>query len=283
MLSRDFSNLCKIVKARSGLHLTGNHMPMVTSRLTPIAQRLGHRNVQDFLARLRHDSSEGIIGQVIDALTTHETSFFRDHAQFETLRNDIIPKLMRRRSHEKSIRILSAACSYGQEAYTLAILATELGLAEKGWAIEIIATDYSELALARAKQARYSLFELQRGLDETIIARHFTRSGDDYTPKASLRGMIAFRKHNLLDGAGSLGEFDIVFCRNVLFYFDVPSKTAALTTLCAMTADDGVLVLANTEAAIGEMHGLVPHTRQRGIFRMPGITSRPRFAQTMHA
>lgn len=283
MIGPDFNNLCRIVKERSGLHLTGNRMPMVASRLAPIAQRLGHRSVQEFLARLRFESSEDIWAQIIDALTTYETSFFRDPAQFDALRRILLPDLMRKRADERRIRILSVACSHGQEPYTLAMLATGMNLPEKGWRVEITATDNSASALARAKRAHYSQFELRRGLDEAMIARYFMRDDTDYALKAPLRNMVEFRKHNVLDGPDDLGQFDIVFCRNVLFYFDTQTKAAALARLQPLTAHDGYLLMASSETNIGEAHGLVPHGKQRGVFRMPANKTVPRFARAMTA
>lgn len=283
MIGPDFNNLCRIVKERSGLHLTGSRMPMVASRLAPIAQRLGHRNVQEFLARLRFESSQDIWTQIIDALTTYETSFFRDPAQFDALRRVLLPDLMRKRADERRIRILSAACSHGQEPYTLAMLAADMNFPEKGWRVEITATDNSAPALARAKQARYSQFELRRGLDEAAIAQHFMRDDTDYALKAPLRNMVEFRKHNLLNGPDDLGQFDIVLCRNVLFYFDTQTKATALSSLQKLTANDGYLLLAGSETNIGEAHGLVPHRKQRGIFRMPASKAAPRFARAMNA
>ncbi len=270
MTGPDYDHFCTVVHARSGLVLGPDKTYLVQSRLEPIARELGHADVRAFLAALRA-APESLVRRCVDAMATHESLFFRDVTPFEQLTSVVLPQIVANRPREAPIRIWCAACSSGQEPYSLAILAHELSPLLGGRRVEIVASDMSDAVLAKARAGLYSDFETRRGLTPERRARWFqVREGGAYEVSPELKSRITFRRHNLLDGAAGLGVFDVVFCRNVLIYFDRERKGRVLDQIAAVMAPDGALFLGSAETVIGLSNAfdLVPGTR--GVYRPKG-------------
>jgi chemotaxis protein methyltransferase CheR len=243
-----FANLADMLRRRSGLVLTPDKLPLAKSRLAPVAELFGFKGVAALLAEFPHPREE-IAQAVTEAMTTNETSFFRDREPFNHFRDVLLPALANSRAATRRLRIWCAAVSTGQEAYSLAMILDEANLAGFDWRIDLIATDLSAGAIARAKDGVYSQFEVQRGLPIQSLLKHFTQEANQWRVADRLRRMVSFRTFNLLDDFGWLGEIDVVFCRNALLYFDAPSKTAIFAKLADILAPDGTLVLGATESA----------------------------------
>ncbi len=256
----EFADLADLVCRRSGIVLTPDKATLIGNRLKPVAQRFGFRDVAALLSELPYPSEE-LARAVAEAMTTNETSFFRHQAAFDFLARTAIPSLARARN--RRIRIWCAAASTGQEAYSLAIIIDAAGFGARGWKIDLIATDLSETAIARAADGRYAQCEVERGLPPEMRDRYFVREGCRWRVVDRLRRMIIFRPFNLLDHFGWLGEIDIVLCRNVLLYFDPRTKAEIQTKLADVLADDGYLLLGENEIASGHF---VPASRARAVY-----------------
>jgi chemotaxis protein methyltransferase CheR len=243
-----FADLAELLRRRSGLVLTPDKLALAKSRLAPVAHLFGFRDVAALLAEFPYPREE-IAQAVTEAMTTNETSFFRDRAPFAHFRDVVLPALTVSRDRSRRLRIWCAAVSTGQEAYSLAMILDEANLAGLDWRIDLIATDLSAAAIARAKDGVYSQFEVQRGLPIQSLLKHFTQEGSQWRVSDRLRRMVSFRTFNLLDDFGWLGEIDVIFCRNVLLYFDGPSRATIFAKLADSLAPDGTLVLGATESA----------------------------------
>lgn len=246
MLAADIAYLAQLLKRRTGIVINPLKTNQIAMRLAPVARRFGFRNTDELLRELPQ-ARESMLRPVIEAMTTNDTWFFRDRSPFEQFREIVLPDLMSRRSRSKILRIWCAAASTGQEAYTLAMLLHEAGLAADGWTIEFVATDISSECIARAKEGLYTSFEVQRGLNIKRLIAHFTQEGDHWRISEALRRTITFRTFNLLDDFGAFGEMDIVFCRNVLLYFEPQTKTRILDRLADTLTPDGYLVVGTAE------------------------------------
>jgi len=268
----DFLALQKLLLERSGMALTSDKLYLVASRLSPVAQRFGLHSVIELMATLRERPREDLIAAVIEAMVTHESLFFRDEKPFEQLAGVVLPELMRARAAQKSIRIWSAACSSGQEAYSIAMLIQEKFPLAVGWSWEIVGGDISEAIVRKARAGSYSAFEIKRGLSEERIARHFRRAeGETYSVNETIRRMVRFETHNLLESAARLGVFDVVFCRNVLIYFDTPTKTRVLDNIARQMSADGALFLGGADTIVGVSAKFTGVGQERGIYRVaPG-------------
>jgi chemotaxis protein methyltransferase CheR len=258
-----FANLADMLRRRSGLVLTPDKMPLANSRLAPVAHLFGFKGVASLLAEFPYPREE-IAQAVTEAMTTNETSFFRDREPFAYFRDVMLPALTIARASTRRLRIWCAAVATGQEAYSLAMLLDEANLAGFDWKIDLIATDLSAGAIARAKDGVYSQFEVQRGLPIHALLKHFTQEGNQWRVNDRLRRMVSFRTFNLLDNFGWLGEIDVIFCRNVLLYFDSQSKSAAFARLGETLVPDGTLVLGATE--IGAESFVAAADAPRGFF-----------------
>lgn len=243
---QDFSFIAREAKARSGLVLNADQAYLIETRLGPIARRENLGSVSELAAAARLRRDERLTWQISDALLTNETSFFRDRTPFRTLRDTIIPELQRMRGTEK-IRIWCAACSTGQEPFSIAMMVDEMRAEGRGADIEIIATDISERVLEKARAGLYSQFEVQRGLPIQMLLRHFEKTGEAWRIADRIRAMVRFQRFNLLDDLRPLGKFDVILCRNVLSYFDPATKHAVLEKLAAQMNDQAVLVLGAGE------------------------------------
>lgn len=251
MAPEDFQFLARLLRRRSGLSLPLDKRAFLARRLEPVMRRFDFKDLQSLIVELRA-GREALAEAVTEAMTVNESSFFRDPALFVALRDKVLPRLLATRGGDKRLRIWSAATACGQEAYSIAILLTEMGLARDGWSIELIATDLSSEAIMRAEAGRYSAYEIARGLDAHAM-RYFRRSRGEWLVDASLRRMITFRRFNLLDSFGWLDDLDIVLCRNVLMYFDRATRLDVLARIAETMAPDGLLVLGESEMPEGKL------------------------------
>jgi chemotaxis protein methyltransferase CheR len=262
----EFDYLRKLLKERSGLVLSGDKQYLVESRLLPVAHRSGIVDLSQLMQKLRGRDAEALIVEVVEAMTTNESFFFRDKLPFDHFRDTIMPALLAARAAQRRIRIWSAAASTGQEPYSLAMSLRDMGQALTGWQVEIVATDYSTQVLEKAKSGIYSQFEVQRGLPIQLLIKHFDRVGDTWQVAPDIRAMVQYRAHNLLQDFTHLGPFDLVFCRNVLIYFDQQTKSQVLDRVAQVIHDDGYLVLGAAETVVGLTDGFKPLPERRGLY-----------------
>lgn len=251
MTPRDRDYLYQLLKEQSGLILTGDKDYLIESRLMPVARRHGLSSISELIAKVRQADTATIQREINEAMTTNETFFFRDKAPFESFNDVMIPEIQARNRDTRKIRIWCAAASTGQEPYSLAICLREMSERLSGWQVEILATDLSVEVLEKAKTGIYSQFEVQRGLPIQMLMSYFTQSVDMWQIDAALRNMVTFREFNLLDSFSPLGQFDIIFCRNALIYFDQPQKTELLAKFHGQLQPNGYLVLGATETVLG--------------------------------
>ncbi len=244
-----FDEIAALVKVRSGLMLGPEKVYLVDTRLATIARRLGMQGYAALVPQLRTDRA--LQDEVVEALTTNETLFFRDTKPFDHLRTVALPRLHADRPAGMPLRIWSAAASSGQEAYSLAMLVSEMGPALNGRAVQILGTDLARAPLARAREGLYSQFEVQRGLPPRMLIKYFTKTADGWQIIKPIRDMAEFREWNLLRDPSPLGRFDVLFCRNVLIYFDAPTKARVLDMLASRLAPGGVLYLGGAETING--------------------------------
>jgi chemotaxis protein methyltransferase CheR len=261
----DFDYLRRLLKERSGLVLSADKQYLAESRLLPVARRHGMTTLGELVARLRGPSI-ALTAEVVEAMTTNETFFFRDKIPFEHLRETIVPALAAARAREKRIRIWCTAASTGQEPYSIAMALKSLGAVLEGFRIDILATDLSTDVLERAKAGVYSQFEVQRGLPIQFLVKFFAKTGDNWQIAQDIRDMVQFRSLNLLNDFSPLGPFDLVFCRNVLIYFDQPTKTGVLNRLAKQMPDDAFLVLGAAETVVGLTDVFKPMADKRGLY-----------------
>jgi chemotaxis protein methyltransferase CheR len=247
----DYDYLRGMLKERSGLMLSGEKQYLVESRLTPLARKAGLRSLGELVMKLRGPNAERLIAEVVEAMTTNESFFFRDKTPFEHFRGSILPSLIAARENRRRIRIWCAAASAGQEPYSLAMTLKEFSSLPPDLRVEILATDISTEILEKAKAGLYTQFEVQRGLPIQLLVKYFTKDGDMWRIAPELRAMVQFRPLNLMRDFSNLGTFDLVFCRNVLIYFDQPTKIDVLARLADVTAADGYLCLGAAETVVG--------------------------------
>lgn len=263
----DIDAFRRLVLDRSGLILSADKDYLLKSRLQPIARAEGRPDVATLLRQVRLDPTGALAQRCIDGMATHESFFFRDNTPFDQLRDVILPQLWAARAKSKTLRILSSACSSGQEPYSLAMLLQEDRARFGDWKIEILATDLSQPILDRARTGLYSDFEVRRGLSEERQLRWLVREGETFRVSPALRAMVQFRRHNLLDGMAALGRFDLVLCRNVLIYFDQPTKARTLAAIAQSLSPDGSLILGSAETVVGLGGVFEPTPGLRGVFR----------------
>jgi chemotaxis protein methyltransferase CheR len=231
---------------QSGIVLDDDKHYLLESRLVPVARAAKLTSLDELCARLRAGADTALAQKVIEALTTNETLFFRDIAPFDALRQRLIPELLAKRSQK--LAIWSAAASSGQEAYSIAMLLKEMGTADRP--VEILGTDLSEEILERAREAKYLQFEVNRGLPPSYLVKYFNREGLDWQLKDEIRNMVTFRRFDLRQSMVELGKFDIVFCRNVLIYFDVETKIKILNQILTGLHPGGYLFLGGAETTL---------------------------------
>jgi chemotaxis protein methyltransferase CheR len=268
MTPQDFQLMSSLVRERSGLVLSEDKAYLLESRLTPITRKNGFKSLEDLINAVKSKKSESLISDIVEAMTTNESLFFRDSRPFDQLKELVLPQLFEARDPGRRIRIWCAACSSGQEPYSIAMLIKEGGAAFANRNIEIHATDISEEMLTKAKSGIYSQFEVQRGLPITLLVKYFEQDGDKWEIDPAIRSMVSFKPFNLLNDPAALGQFDIVFCRNVLIYFDQEMKRQVLNRIGNVMAADGTLYLGGAETVLGITDKFQPVAGQRGLYQM---------------
>lgn len=266
MTEVEFDYLRAYLKQRSGLALTAEKRYLVESRLGPVCRRFGLAGLGDLAGALKLARDPAVERAVVEAMTTNETFFFRDRTPFDLFRDVLLPQALTRRAAQRRLRIWCAAASTGQEPYSLAILLQEAAAKLAGWQVEIVATDLSTEVIEKGKLGLYSHFEVQRGLPVQWLLKYFTQVGEQWQIAASLRSMVDYRPINLLSGFDALGHFDVIYCRNVLIYFDTPTKADILGRLADRLSPDGAILLGAAETVIGLTDRLSPHPQHRGLY-----------------
>ncbi|MFZ5736370.1 CheR-type MCP methyltransferase [Rhodopseudomonas thermotolerans] len=265
MTPLDYEYLQKLLKDRSGLVLSADKKYLLESRLLPLARKAGVPGITDLVQKMKA-GSEALIHDVVEAMTTNETFFFRDKTPFDHFKDSVIPDLIKARAGRKSLRIWCAASSTGQEPYSLAMLLKEKSAELAGWRIEIIATDLSPEVLEKSKAGLYTQFEVQRGLPIQLLVKYFKQVGTMWQLNADVRSMVQYRQFNLLQDFTALGKFDVIFCRNVLIYFDQATKSDIFNRLMRVTEPDGYLFLGAAETVVGLTDAYRICPKRRGVY-----------------
>ncbi|MDH7799556.1 MULTISPECIES: protein-glutamate O-methyltransferase CheR [unclassified Beijerinckia] len=239
------------LQTSTGLALERDQRQAIEQRLSPVAARFGIAQVEDLIDRHLQQRDPQLSAAVVDAMMTNETFFFRDRKPFELFQQVILPRLLERKQ-ERRLRIWSAACATGQEPYSLAMMVEEAAHSLTGWSVEIVASDISASALEIARDGLYNQFEMQRGLPIASLLRHFQPDRDKWRIAEHLRARVQFQQINLINDFTRLGTFDVIFCRNVLMYFDQATRKAVLARLARSLEPDGILMLGATEFTPGD-------------------------------
>jgi len=280
----DYDFLRKRLKERSGLVLSADKQYLVESRLLPVARKAGLGSLGELVGALKGGNADALMTTVVEAMMTNESLFFRDKTPFQNFRTAIMPALLAARRTSRTIRIWCAAASTGQEPYSLAMALNEMERDITGWRIDVLATDISNEVLEKARQGLYSQFEVQRGLPIQLLIKYFTQIGDTWQIAPDIRAMVKYQQLNLLSDFSHLGMFDLIFCRNVLIYFDQETKINLLNRFARVVASDGFLVLGAAETVVGltdsfkivgDKHGLfAPRSRSFGPSSPPKLVPR---------
>lgn len=249
ILSENYRFLQQHVYSHAGIVLEEDKQYLFESRLAPIVRRLGLGSINDLCVLLRTSRETDVGLQVVEAMTTNETYFFRDPAHYDAIRATLLPRLKRDRLDTKRLRFWSAAASTGQEAYSLAMTLLDEGLAD--WNIQILGTDFSSQVLEKARQGRYRQLEVNRGLPTHLLVKHFNRAGVDWQMNDNVLRMARFEKIDLRKSMRAMGPFDLVFCRNVLIYFDAETKKNILKEIHGTLFHGGWLMLGGAETVFG--------------------------------
>ena len=247
----DFDYIRDVVRRQSAIVLEPGKEYLVESRLVPLARKEGEASIASLVARMRKEPAGGLTSRVVDAMTTNETSFFRDNHPFDALQRHVLPELVRARAAERRLSIWCGASSSGQEPYTLTMVLKDALAASPGWKASLLATDISAEMLERTRSGLYSQLEVNRGLPVAMLVRHFDKVGTQWQVKPDLRAMVQTRLLNLAAPFPALGTFDVVFLRNVLIYFDAATKRAVLQKVRQVLRPDGYLFLGGAETTLG--------------------------------
>jgi chemotaxis protein methyltransferase CheR len=273
MTPLDYDYLRKLLKERSGLMLSADKQYLVESRLAPLTRKAGMASLGELVARLKA-RDEKLIVDVVEAMTTNESFFYRDKIPFDHFRDAVMPALMTARARERRIRIWCAAASTGQEPYSLAMSLKDMKEKLRGWRVDILGTDLSTEVLEKAKAGVYSQFEVQRGLPIQMLVKYFSQVGDTWQIAPDVRTMVQYRAFNLLNDFAGLGRFDVVFCRNVLIYFDQETKIGVLNRIAKLIEPDGYMVLGAAETVVGLTDAFKPVPDKRGLYA-PSKNTKP--------
>ncbi|NVK34489.1 MAG: protein-glutamate O-methyltransferase CheR [Rhodobacteraceae bacterium] len=267
MTPQEFEFLKTFLKDRSGLVLSNDKQYLVESRLIPVAKKANLETLSGLIGNLKINGSSKLALDVIEAMTTNESFFFRDKTPFDHFNDTMLPSLLQSRSSSRTLKIWCAAASTGQEPYSLAMCIKEAAAKLGGWRTRILGTDLSNEVLEKARTGIYSQFEVQRGLPIQLLLKYFEQKGDMWQINPDMRAMIEWKQLNLLDNFSHLGEFDVLFCRNVLIYFDQATKSQILDRLAKMVPADGFLVLGAAETVVGLTEAFKPVAGKRGLFQ----------------
>lgn len=264
-----FQYIANLLKNESGLSISEDKIYLIESRLQPIARQNGIDTVEDLIVQIQRTSDRTLMHEVVQSMTTNETMFFRDNKPFERLRELVMPQLTKHHPERRHIRIWCSACSTGQEPYSVAITLQEESAKYMGYSFEIFATDLCEKALDKAKSASYTQFEVQRGMPIQLLIKYFQQlEGNLWQIKDEIRQKVRFNVHNLMEDASKYGKFDIIFCRNVLIYFDEATKREVLQRLVSVMNPPGYLLLGSAETVIGLSDRLSMLTEAPGVYTL---------------
>lgn len=280
MTPLDYEYLRKLLKERSGLDLSADKQYLVESRLLPLARRSNLNGIPELVQRMK-GGAEPLTSEVVEAMTTNETFFFRDKIPFDHLKDAVLPALAQARAARRALRIWCAASSTGQEPYSIAMLLKEMTALFSGWRIEIVATDLSQAVLEKSRAGLFSQFEVQRGLPIHLLVKYFAQKGELWQLNADIRSMVQHRQLNLLHDFSQLGTFDVIFCRNVLIYFDQQTKAGIFGKVARMLEPDGVLALGAAESVVGITNLFKPYPDRRGLYQ-PNIAPVARAGAAPH-
>tara|TARA_R110000787_G_scaffold63679_3_gene143390 strand:- start:131418 stop:132230 length:813 start_codon:yes stop_codon:yes gene_type:complete len=263
-----FTYISELLRERSGLVLTPEKSYLLESRLTPLARRAEVADIDALIDLMKTKRDVSLIEEVVDAMTTNESFFFRDIKPFDLFRDHVLPPLLEARADKKSFRIWCAAASSGQEPYSIAMTLLEQKTKLAGWNYEIVGTDISRSILDKAEKGVYSQFEVQRGMPITLLVKYFDQQGETWRIKPEVREKIKYKFFNLLENPAALGKFDVVFCRNVLIYFDQKTKGEVLARIASLMPVDGLLFLGGAETVLGVSNAFKPVPNQRGVYAL---------------
>lgn len=259
----NYTFLQQYIQKESGIALGNDKLYLLKSRLQPIVEQQRLKSLDELCGRLRANPPEALRRAVVESMTTHETLFFRDPAVFEMLRGELIPELVKARAASKTLRIWCAACSSGQEPYSLAMLLVEMGLT--GWNPQILGTDLSSQILARAQSGRFLQIEVNRGLPASLLVKYFQREGLDWQIKDTVRRMVRFTAFDLRHNMQGLGPYDLILCRNVLIYFESDTRKKILAGLRKSLAPGGYLLLGASETTFTLDDGFLRKTMRNSV------------------
>lgn len=269
MTEADLDFLRAFLHARSGLSLTREKRYLLESRLGTLCRQNQIADIPAIVRQLRAGTNRALEDDVVEVMTTNETLFFRDKLPFDLFRTIALPQALAANAATRTLRIWCAAVSTGQEAYSLAMILDEMSLQLAGWKVEIVGTDISTAVLDKARAGLYSQFEIQRGLPVQMLLKYFSQEGEQWRISEKIRAMVSLQPLNLMADTSRLGQFDVIFCRNVLIYFDVATKAKVLGELARRLKPEATLFLGAAETVIGITEALAPDRVNRGIYRLP--------------
>lgn len=264
--SQAYTSLSNLLEKHTGQTLMANRHWRIDMALKPLMRENSIPDLDTLISLIEIDADPKLTGACVEAMVNNETCFFRDQANFALLTGPVLDMLREQRMGTKKLRIWSAACSTGQEPYSLAMAFNENAEKWRGWTVQIFATDVSSSALAQARAGRYSQFEIQRGLPVMQMLRYFDQSGEDWIAKENLRRAVTFTEHNMLNPAPHFGKFDVVLCRNMLMYLGEQRRTQVLDAIGTRMADDGILMLGAAETVIGQTQDFRASQEFRGFY-----------------
>jgi chemotaxis protein methyltransferase CheR len=264
--TRLHKQLAEILKKHSGQQLVANRHWRVEMALKPVLRRHSIPDMDMLAGLLAGEGEPALVRECVEAMINNETCFYRDQANFALLTGPVLDSLREKRKATRRLRIWSAACSTGQEPYSLAMYFAENPEKWGGWNIQIHATDVSTSALTQARKGLYSQFEIQRGLPVMLMLKYFTQDGTDWQLSDTIRKAASFAQHNLLDSARTLGAFDLVLCRNMLMYLGDDNRKQVLANIADATTADGILMLGAAETVIGQTDRFEASREFRGFY-----------------
>ncbi|NUQ62005.1 MAG: protein-glutamate O-methyltransferase CheR [Pirellulales bacterium] len=275
---KDILFVAQFVQELTGVVLDETKAYLVESRLSGLARTAGCASYQELCQKARSSGDRRLQDQVIDAITTHETLFFRDNSPFEALRQKVVPELVAAKARppaRRKIRIWSAACSTGQEPYSIAMTLWDTIPDVLAWDVNILGTDISDSAVTQASLGRFSSHEIQRGMNPAMLAKFFRQEAGGWKVKDELRSLVSFRRCNLLDSLGGLGPFDVIFCRNVAIYFSGETRRNLFLRLADHLTPDGYLFVGASESLSDLGPRFAPQYHGRTIHYRPNRTAKP--------
>lgn len=277
--TRPYRALSALLEKRTGQTLMANRHWRVDMALKPVMRQNSIPDLETLVALIEIDADPKLTSECVEAMINNETCFFRDQANFALLTGPVLDSIREQRAASRRIRIWSAACSTGQEPYSLAMAITENSEKWRGWQVQIMATDVSGGALAQARAGKYSQFEIQRGLPVMLMIKHFEQKGEDWFAKDHLRRMVTFAEHNMLESARHMGMFDVVLCRNMLMYLSDNKRSQVLDGMAPVLAEDGIMMLGAAETVIGQTDKLRSSQEFRGFYEPAAKPSVSHMAQ----